>query len=51
MTAIDYLRLMWTLLVERGEEYDRAGFSQRYWRITDEYEAAKANWRATKARG
>jgi hypothetical protein len=51
MTAKDYLRLMWELLVKRYKEYDRAGFSYEYWRITDDYEAAKANWRATKARG
>ena len=46
MSPIELLRQMWYLLVERGHEYDRNGFSDRYWEITDHYEETKAKRRA-----
>lgn len=51
ITATDWLRVMYNLLVERGHEYDRNQFSNAYWDLTDQYERAKSEYRRLKAYG
>ena len=51
ITATEWLRLMYSLLVQRYQEYDRNQFSDRYWQITDQYKQAKTEYRRLKVGG